>query len=91
MQTYKKDDIVLIQPNAGPGMPQIHVQLFKRVVERKRGCWDGYSGWEAKLIYKHEVDMLRKKWQIPFKKVGDITFIYDSQIIRRVKNKKNFR
>jgi NAD/NADP transhydrogenase beta subunit len=72
-------------------MPQIHVQLFKRVVERKRGCWDGYSGWEAKLIYKHEVDMLRKEWQIPFKKVGDITFIYDSQIIRRVKNKKNFR
>ena len=91
MRTYKKNDVVLIQPSAGPEIPQIHVRLLKRIVEPKRGHWTGYSGWEAELIYKHEVDMLRKQWQIAFKKVGDITFVYDSEIIRRVKNKKNFR
>ena len=91
MYKYKKGDIVLIQPSAGPALPQIHVRLIKRIIERKRGHWTGYSGWEAELIYKREIDILRKQWQIPFKKVGDRTFVYDSEIIRRVKNKKNFR
>mgnify|MGYP003111660642 FL=1 len=91
MHKYKKGDVVLIQPSAGPALPQIHVRLIERVVELKRGHWTGYSGWEAELIYKREVDMLRKQWQIAFKKIGDRTFVYDSEIIRRVKNKKNFR
>ena len=91
MYKYKKGDIVLIQPSAGPALPQIHVRLIKRIIERKRDHWTGYSGWEAELIYKREIDILRKQWQIPFKKVGDRTFVYDSEIIRRVKNKKNFR
>ena len=91
MRKYKKGDVVLIQPCAGPALPQIHVRLINRIVEPKRGYWTGYSGWEAELIYKHEVDILRKQWKIAFKKVGDKTFVYDSEIIRSVKNKKNFR
>jgi len=91
MSSYKKGDVVLIQPSAGPALPQVHVRLIERVIEPKRGHWTGYSGWETELIYKREVDILRKQWQIPFRKVGDRTFVYDSEIIRRVKNKKNFR
>jgi ribulose 1,5-bisphosphate synthetase/thiazole synthase len=91
MSKYKKNDIVLIQPSAGPAMPKIHVRLIERVVVPKKGAWTGYSGWDAELVYKHEVDLLRKEWSIPFEKVGDRTFVYDSEIIRRVKNKKNFR
>ena len=91
MPNYKKGDIVLIQPSAGPALPQIHVRLIKRIIVPKKDHWTGYSGWETELIYKREVDILRKQWQIPFKKIGDRTFVYDSEIIRRVKNKKNFR
>jgi hypothetical protein len=42
------------------------------------------------LIYSAEVDVLRKKWHIPFKFPNDVnTFIYEEEIVEKVKNKKN--
>jgi len=36
------------------------------------------------MVYQSEVDMLRKEWSIPFKSEGDKTWVYDSEILKKV-------
>tara|TARA_R100001082_G_C4231816_1_gene103560 strand:+ start:159 stop:437 length:279 start_codon:yes stop_codon:yes gene_type:complete len=83
---YKVGDIVLVKARAGSAIPNVHVKLLKKYVvkERKghRMNWPGYIGWDAKLIYKKEIVLLRKRFQIPYEypnKVG--TFVYDEDIL----------
>ena len=89
---YKKNDIVLVKSRAGKAIPHIHVKLLKRIiVEPRKGNtldWPAISGWEATPIYQEEIDLLRKKWSIPFTKPEkDLTFVYDDDIIKK-ENKK---
>ena len=87
---YKKGDIVLVQSAAGKAIPNFHVKLLKKIVvnpsKGRSMDWPGYTGWEATLIYQKEVDMLRKEWQISLHKANeDLTFIYEEDIIKKVK------
>ncbi len=83
---YKVGDIVLVKARAGIAIPNVHVKLLKKYIikERKghRMDWPGYIGWDAKLIYKKEVLLLRKKFQIPYEYPNNVeTFVYDEDII----------
>jgi hypothetical protein len=92
----KVGDIVLASSAAGDSIPHTHVRLLKKIVVqptpgkmvgfRKTMDWPGYSGWETVAVYQDEIDELRKKWGIPYGKVGDdIIFVYDDCIIKKVK------
>tara|TARA_Y100000996_G_C22387377_1_gene587697 strand:- start:43 stop:417 length:375 start_codon:yes stop_codon:yes gene_type:complete len=96
---YKSGDIVLVKSPAGDCIPNIHVKLLKRIIVketkgrqvgiRKTMDWPEYSGWEATPVFKEECDILRKEWSIPFTNPGnDITFVYDSNIIKKPRNPK---
>ena len=77
---YKVGDIVLVESFAGP---KVYVKLKKRVLKPKKG-W-GADGWDAQLIYKKDVDNLRKNG-VPYKKDDKpIVFIFDWQIIKKRK------
>ena len=97
MTKFKEKDIVLVQSNCCKEMPEIHVRLLKRIegkslktLKRERIDWPQVGGWEAELIYSAEVDLLRKKWHIPFKFPNDVsTFIYEEEIVKKVRNKKS--
>jgi len=99
MANYKVGDIVLVKSIAGDCIPNIHVKLTKRIIVkptkgkrvgmRMTMDWPGYSGWEAEVVYQDEIDILRKKWSIPFEKPGDKTFVYDSSIIKKPRKKEN--
>ena len=83
---YNIGDIVLVKSPAGPAINNVHVRLFKKhVIKERKGHrinWPGYIGWEAKLIYKKEVLLLRKKFQIPYEYPNNVkTFVYDEDII----------
>ena len=83
---YNVGDIVLVKARAGVAIPNVHVKLLKKytIKERKgnRMDWPGYIGWDAKLIYKKEVLLLRKKFQIPYQYPNNVkTFVYDEDII----------
>ena len=83
---YKKGDIVKVNSPAGKAIPPVHVKLLKKIVVKaskgRKIDWPGYIGWEAKLIYKNEVEMLRKKFSIPFKYPNDVeTFVFEDDII----------
>ena len=83
---YKVGDVVLVKARAGPAIPDVHVKLLKKynVKEQKghRIDWPGYIGWDAKLIYKKEVELLKKRFQIPYQYPNDVkTFVYDEDII----------
>ena len=83
---YKKGDIVKIQSHAGIAIPPFHVKLLKKIVVKDRKGnkmdWPGYVGWEAELIYKKEVEILRKRFRIPFKFPNDVkTFVFEDEII----------
>ena len=41
-------------------------------------------GGVAELINEAEADLLSEKWSIPFKSAGDKTWIYDSEILKKV-------
>jgi len=92
---YKKGNIVLVKSPAGDGIPDIHVRLVKRVIVkptkgkyvgiRKTMDWEGYSGWEAEIVYQKEADLLKKEWSIPLSGPGDIVFVYDRNIIKEVR------
>ena len=84
MARYKAGDIVLIQCMSGEAIPQFHVRLVERYVKKPEGNWTGYKGWNAEMVYQSEVDMLRKEWGIPFKSEGDETWVYDSEILKKV-------
>jgi len=81
---YKVGDIVLIQSMSGEAIPQFHVRLLERYIKKPEGNWTGYKGWRAEMVYQSEVDLLRKKWCIPFKSPGDKTWVYDSEIIKKM-------
>ena len=93
-RAYKKGNVVLTKSRAGDAIPDIHVRLVERVVVnptkgkyvgiRKTMDWEGYSGWEAEIVYQSEADMLRKEWSIPYDGPGDGLFVYDEDIIKRV-------
>ena len=85
----KIGDIVLVSSPAGEVIPNIHVRLLKRIeVKPSKGNkmdWPGYSGWEATPVFQEEIDFLRKEWNIPLSEIEkDITFVYDSCIVKRV-------
>jgi len=89
---YKVNDIVLVKSAAAPAIPSVHVKLLKKIVVKPDKYTKGYIGWEAKLIYEKEVNMLRKKWSIPFKYPDDVeTFVYEKDIIKKARRKKNHR
>ena len=93
MSKYKIGDIVLVKSPAGDCIPNIHVRLLKRVVVkptkgrqvgiRRTMDWDGYSGWEAEIVYQKEADELRKSWSIPFSGPGDKTWVFDYCIVKK--------
>ena len=79
----------MVKSRAGNVIPNIHVRLLKRVViEPRKGNkfdWPGFKGWDATPIYQKEIELLRKKWSIPFKKANkDLTFVYDDDIIKKI-------
>jgi hypothetical protein len=75
---YKVGDIVLVESFAGP---KVHVKLKKRVLKPKKG-W-GTDGWDAQLIYKKDVDKLRKNG-VPYKKdTKPVVFVFDWHLIKR--------
>ena len=85
---YKKGDIVKVRSCAGSALPIVHVKLLKKVIVKERKgnkiIWPAYIGWEAKLIYKKEVELLRKKFRIPYKFPKDVdTFVYEDDIISK--------
>ena len=85
---YKKGDIVKVRSRAGSALPIVHVRLLKKgIVKERKGnkiIWPAYIGWEAKLIYKKEVEVLRKKFRIPYKFPKDVdTFVYEDDIISK--------
>jgi|TARA_R110001583_G_scaffold21333_16_gene81085 hypothetical protein len=94
----KVGDIVLVKSPAGDAIIPVHVKLTKRVVVkptkgkyvgiRKTMDWEGYSGWEAEIVFQEEADYLRKEWSIPFTGPGDKTFVYDRCILKKPRNPK---
>lgn len=82
---YKKNDIVLVKSVAGEAIPHIHVKLKTREIVPRDGDWGGYAGWMAEALYESELAVLRKKWSIPLK-VGDVTFVYDDNIVSKEKD-----
>ena len=75
---YKVGDVVLVESFAGP---EVYVRLKKRLLKPKKG-W-GADGWDAQIIYKKDVDSLRKSG-VPYKK-GEkpIVFVFDWQMIKK--------
>ena len=75
---YNAGDVVLVNSFAGP---KVHVKLKKRVLKPKKG-W-GADGWDAQLIYKKDVDKLRKNG-VPYKKdTKPMVFVFDWHLIKR--------
>ena len=75
---YKVDDVVLVESFAGP---RVYVRLKKRILKPK-DFW-GADGWDAQIIYKKDVDKLRRKG-VPYKKDTKPTvFVFDWHIIRK--------
>ena len=83
---YKKNDIVLVKSRFGNAIPNVHVKLIKKHVRKShKGTkinWPSYIGWDALLIYKKEVEFLKKRFQIPFKYPNNVkTFVFEEDII----------
>ena len=75
---YKAGDIVLVESFAGP---KVRVRLKERILKPK-DFW-GADGWNAQIIYKKDVDVLRQNG-VPYKK-GDkpLVFVFDWQLIKK--------
>jgi len=75
---YKVGDVVLVDSFAGP---KVRVRLKERLLKPK-DFW-GADGWNAQLIYKKEVNSLRKNG-VPYKKDSKpVVFVFDWQMIKR--------
>ena len=93
---YKKGDVVIIQSNAGTAIPQVEVRLIERVIVKpQKGRtfdWPGYVGWICVLTKQKEVDMLRKKWSIPFEWPDKVeTFTFEKNIVKNVSTRSKRR
>ena len=87
---YKVGNIVLVRSRAGTAIPPVHVKLLKKHsvkgTKGNRMDWPEYTYWEAKLIYKKEVKMLRKRFCIPYSYPEDVyTNVFEADIIK-IKN-----
>jgi len=75
---YKVGNTVLVKSFAGP---RVYVKLKKRILKPKDG-W-GADGWDAQLIYKKDVDSLRKSG-VPYKKdTKPMVFVFDWHILKK--------
>ena len=71
---------MLVNSFAGP---KVWVKLQKRIV-KPPDFW-GANGWEAKIIYKRDVDKLRAAG-VPYKKnENPVVFVFDWHIIKKRK------
>jgi hypothetical protein len=91
--SYKPGDIVLIKSRVGSSIPQIHVKLVERHVRKEfKGNtmdWPGYIYWDAVLVKQSEVEVLRKRWSIPFSFPDDVaTIVFDDDIVRKERKKR---
>jgi len=75
---YKVGDIVLVESFAGP---KVWTRLKERLLKPK-DFW-GADGWNAQIIHKKDVDILRAHG-VPYKKKEKpIVFVFDWHIIKR--------
>jgi len=75
---YKVGDVVLVESFAGP---EVWVKLKKRILKPK-DFW-GANGWDAQMIYKKDVNSLRKNG-VPYQKDSKpVVFVFDWQIIKK--------
>ena len=86
---WKPGDRVWVRSPAGDGIPEVQVELVSREVrEPRKGNtidWPGYATWNARLIKKSEVEMLRKRWCIPYSWPDERELtVFESDIIKRV-------
>ena len=77
MRKYKAGNIVLVKSFAGP---KVRARLIERVLKPK-DFW-GADGWNAQIIYKKDVDILRQNG-VPYKKgAKPKVFVFDWHIIK---------
>jgi hypothetical protein len=82
---YKAGDVVLVKSFAGPS---VHVRLKTRPDKIENG-W-GADGWDARVIYKKDIDSLIKSG-VPYKRGKQpLVFVFDWQIIK-IKRKKRIK
>ena len=91
--SYKPGDIVLVKSRAGSAIPQIHVKLIKRYVRTghkgRTMDWPSYVHWDAELVRQSEVEILRKRWSIPFSFPDDVqTSVFEEDIVGRERKKR---
>ena len=82
---YTKNDKVLVKSFAGPN---VYVILKKRYIANQSELKLGVDGWEAQINSQKEVEKLRKRG-VPYKK-GErpIVWVFDWEIIKKVKSSK---
>ena len=75
---YEVGDTVLVESFAGP---KVWVKLKERIL-KPEDFW-GADGWDAQLIYKKDVDNLRKNG-VPYKNgTKPVVFVFDWQMIKK--------
>ena len=75
---YEVGDVVLVESFAGP---KVRVRLKERVLKPK-DFW-GADGWDAQIIYKKDVDILRKNG-VPYKKgAKPLVFVFDWHMVEK--------
>ena len=82
--SYEPGDIVLVTSYAGPN---VKVRLKERYDPPSHGFDWGASGWDATVIYKKDVDKLRRNG-VPYKS-GEkpLVWVFDHQIIKLVRSR----
>ncbi len=76
----KKDDVILVRTFAG-------IEVSMRLTERIEvplsadGNWGGFGRWKAKLIYKTDLERLRKAG-VPVRTLEHESWVFDWQIVR---------
>ena len=91
--SYKPGDIVLVKSRTGNAIPQVHVKLIERHVRKGyKGNtidWPSYIYWDAVLVKQSEVEMLKKRWSIPYSFPDDVsTVVFEDDIVRKTRKKR---
>jgi len=77
---YRKGDKILVKSFAGP---DVRVILEERYIASQSEHKLGVDGWNARLVYKKDIDMLRKHG-VPYKKdEKPKVWVFDWQIIKK--------